>query len=131
MPAAVLGNGSLLATFSEGGRVQRVWCPHPDRELDLTPFDLDLVLDGEWIWTQEYVGSAQILRTTGRSGGSEVVIEDVVHDMQPVLMRRITFPDGHVKTISIPTPVDEPFGAVVERRQSVDATRIADAAPIP
>ena len=125
----MLGNGSLLATFSARGRVERVWCPHPDRELDLTPFDLDVVLDGEWIWTQEYVGSAQILRTSGRSGERAVLIEDVVHDTQSALMRRTTFPDGQVKTVSVPLPVDEPFGDVLERRQRVDAARIADAAP--
>jgi glucoamylase len=129
LPAAVLGNGSLLATFSERGRIERVWCPHPDREIDLEPFDVDVVLDGDWSWTQEYVGNAQVLRTTGRSGLREVVIEDVVHDVQPALIRRITFPDGVIRTTSVPERIDEPFEAILERRARIDAERIADAAP--
>ena len=128
LPAAVLGNGSLLATFSEHGRVEHVWCPHPDREIDIAAFELDLNLDGGWAWRQEYVGSAQILRTIGSSGEHEVVIEDVVHDTRPILIRRITFPDGQVTTKSVPAGVDEPFDAIAERRARIDADRIATAA---
>lgn len=129
LPTAVLGNGSLLATFSERGRVEHVWCPHPDREIELTAFDLDVELEGDWTWTQEYVASSQILRTTARSHGREVVIEDVVHDTEPALIRRVTFPDGRVTTTSVPSRVDEPFDAILERRARVDAARIANAAP--
>jgi glucoamylase len=122
LPAAVLGNGSLLATFSGSGRVEHGWCP-PDREIDLVPFDVDVELTGPF--TQEYVGCAQILRTVGRG----VVIDDVVHPTQPALVRRITFADGNVETASVPSRVDEPFDEILERRAHFDAARIANAEP--
>jgi GH15 family glucan-1,4-alpha-glucosidase len=121
LPAAVLGNGSLLATISATGRVEHVWCPHPDRELDLAPFDLNIELEGPC--TQEYIGSAQMLRTTGDG----VVIEDVVHPSEPILLRRITFADRSVRTVSVPSHVNEPFEAILEQRARLDAARLNDA----
>jgi GH15 family glucan-1,4-alpha-glucosidase len=120
LPAAVLGNGSLLATFSDRGRIQHVWSPHPDRCVDVDSADVDGAVS-----TQEYVGSTQMLRTIV----GEVVIEDVVHDLQPLLLRRITRADGTVEIHSYPSPSDETFDAVVKRRTGIDHARIAAAEP--
>jgi glucoamylase len=94
----VLGNGSLLATVSERGRVQRLWWPHPDRDQLLDEFRLGVEVDGEtlWLdeepfaWEQSYADGAMVLRTTARAGRLEVRVEDLVHPAEPVFVRRVS-----------------------------------------
>jgi glucoamylase len=98
LPAAVLGNGSLLATVSARGRVQRLWWPHPDRDQLLDELRLGVEVDGRtrWLdeepfaWEQSYVDGTMVLRTTVRARGLEVQVEDLVHSTEPVLLRRIS-----------------------------------------
>ncbi len=123
LPSALLGNGALLATFSERGGIEGLWAPHPDRRVEVTAPGID----GAPL-RQEYVGSTQILRTTV----GDVVVEDVVHDTEALLLRRITHPDGTVEVRSYPTATGEPFDDVVERRIRFDAERLAgtDGSPL-
>jgi len=94
----VLGNGSLLATVSERGRVQRLWWPHPDRDQLLDELRLGVEVDGttRWLdeepfaWEQSYADGAMVLRTTARARDLEVEVEDLVHPNEPVLLRRVS-----------------------------------------
>jgi GH15 family glucan-1,4-alpha-glucosidase len=98
LPAAVLGNGSLLATVSARGRVQRLWWPHPDRDQLLDELRLGVEVDGatRWLdeepfaWEQSYDDGAMVLRTTARADGLDVHVEDLVHPIEPVLLRRVS-----------------------------------------
>jgi len=89
----VLGNGSLLATFSERGRIERLFWPHLDRGPHLGELRLGLELDREHRWLddadrseQSYLQDANILLT--RLGDLELV--DLVHELEPVLLRRVS-----------------------------------------
>lgn len=94
----MLGNGSLLATVSGRGRVEGLWWPHPDREQHLRELGLGVELDGvtHWLdddafeWEQSYAPGAMLLRTTARTRGLEVEVEDLVHPTDPALVRRVT-----------------------------------------
>jgi glucoamylase len=94
----VLGNGSLLATLSERGRVQGLWWPHPDREQQLGELRLGIQLDGvtRWlddetfVWEQSYADGSMLLRTVCRTAGLEVTIDDLVHPTEPALVRRVS-----------------------------------------
>ena len=98
LPAALIGNGSLLATLSARGELLRLWWPHPDRGQHLGDLRLGVERGGEirWLdeepleWTQEWVGDSTILRTVGRSTGLTVEIDDLVLPDEPVLVRRIS-----------------------------------------
>jgi glucoamylase len=98
LPSAVLGNGSLLATLSERGRVQRLWWPHPDRDQLLDELRLGIEVDGatRWLdeepfaWEQSYADGAMVLRTTARARDLEVEVEDLVQPSEPVLLRRVS-----------------------------------------
>ena len=97
-PAAVIGNGSLLATLSARGQLLRLWWPHPDRGQHLGELRLGLDVDGgvRWLdeepfeWTQEYIGDAAIVRTSARSRGLSVEIDDLVLVEAAVLLRRVS-----------------------------------------
>ncbi|HEX9379897.1 MAG TPA: hypothetical protein VF891_00235, partial [Gaiellaceae bacterium] len=52
-PAAILGNGSLLATVSGRGRVERLFWPHLDRGSHLGELRFGLERDGETRWLDE------------------------------------------------------------------------------
>jgi glucoamylase len=119
LPAALLGNGLLLATFSERGQVHQLWWPHPDDARPVPSFDFD----GN-TFEQSYEDGAQILRSVA----AELVIEDVVHDSAPVLLRRVSY-NGSAVVHSFPTELDEPFDVVLERRRALDAARLARAKP--
>jgi glucoamylase len=102
LPAAVLGNGSLLATVSGRGRVEGLWWPHPDREQQLEEFRLGIDLDGvtHWLdeepfeWEQSYAKGSMVLRTVALMRGVEVAIEDLVHPTEPALIRRVSCSAG-------------------------------------
>ena len=83
-PAAILGNGSLLATFSARGDVERLFWPHLDcgSQLGEVRFELDLGGEAE----QSYLQDTNVLLT--RVGDTELV--DLVHELEPVWLRRVT-----------------------------------------
>ncbi len=82
-PAAILGNGSLLATLSPHGDVERLFWPTLDRGSHLGELRFGLELAGEV--EQSYLVDANVLLT--RAGDVELV--DLVHELEPVLLRRI------------------------------------------
>jgi GH15 family glucan-1,4-alpha-glucosidase len=104
LPAAVLGNGSLLATVSERGVVEQLCWPHPDRTRHALGLRLALERDGEvhWLddpgfeWTQRYADDAMVLRSSGRNAVLDVELEDVVAVDEPVFLRRVSSAAGDV-----------------------------------
>lgn len=84
-PAAILGNGSLLATLSARADVERLFWPHLDRGSHLGELRYELELDGAAA-EQSYLQDTNVLLT--RVGDVELV--DLVHELEPVLLRRIT-----------------------------------------
>jgi GH15 family glucan-1,4-alpha-glucosidase len=83
-PAAILGNGSLLATLSERGRVERLFWPQLDRGSHLGELRFDVEPEGAV--EQAYLHDSNVLLTRG--GGVELV--DLVHELEPVFVRRVT-----------------------------------------
>jgi glucoamylase len=93
LPAAVLGNGSLLATVSARGEIEQLWWPRVDVGPHLAELRLALH-DGEalhWLdeeplsWEQRYLEDATVLVT--EAGGAEIT--DLVRPSEPVLVRRV------------------------------------------
>ena len=82
-PAAILGNGSLLATLSARGDVERLFWPNVDRGSHLGALHFGIALDGDA--EQAYLDDANVLLT--RAGDVEVT--DLVHELDPVLLRRV------------------------------------------
>jgi GH15 family glucan-1,4-alpha-glucosidase len=98
LPAAVLGNGSLLATVSDRGVVEQLSWPHPDRVRHPVRLRIGIEQNGgvRWLddpsfdWSQSYADDAMVLRSRARSGELEVELEDVVAVDEPVLLRRVS-----------------------------------------
>src|SRR4051794_20620171 len=82
-PAAILGNGSLLATLSARGDVERLFWPTLDRGSHLGELRFGVELEGEA--EQSYLLDGNVLLT----GGVDVELVDVVHELEPILVRRI------------------------------------------
>jgi glucoamylase len=82
-PAAILGNGSLLATLSARGDVERLFWPSVDRGSHVG--ELLFGVELEDTTEQAYLHDANILLT--RNG--EVELVDLVHELEPVLLRRV------------------------------------------
>jgi len=94
LPAAVLGNGSLLATLSARGEVERLFWPHVDGPQQLGELRLERgdgrALDEEpFAWEQSYDDDTSILRTFARDGAETVELADAVDPEEPVLGRRV------------------------------------------
>jgi glucoamylase len=94
LPAAVLGNGSLLATLSARGEVEHLFWPHVDGPQQLGELRLELgggrALDEKpFTWEQVYDGDTSILRTVARDGAESVELVDAVDPVEPVLGRRV------------------------------------------
>jgi glucoamylase len=96
-PAAVLGNGSLLATVSARGEVERLFWPNVDHGQHLGELRLGLELDGvfRWLdeeplrWEQSYTDGSSVLRTAAQDGDLDVEVADLVTPAEPVLARGI------------------------------------------
>jgi len=123
-PAAVLGNGSLLATVSERGRLERLFWPQLDRGSHLGELRLGLELDGETRWLddasaqQSYLQEANVLLTRG----GDVEFVDLVHELEPVLLRRVTSAGGAARLVVHCRP--ELDGAKGGLAASVDDNRV-------
>ncbi len=97
LPAAVLGNGSLLATVSAAGELERLFWPHVDRGQHLGELRLGAFVDGRALWLdrepfvheQSYVESANAVETIVRGEGLELAVADLVLPESPVLLRRV------------------------------------------
>jgi glucoamylase len=82
-PAAILGNGSLLATLSARADVERLFWPSVDCGSHLGELRFGPQLDGDV--QQSYLLDANVLLTRG--DGLEVT--DLVPELEPVLLRRV------------------------------------------
>ena len=97
LPAALLGNGSLLVTVSARGEIERMLWPHVDGPDNLAALRLGARGAGgvDWLdelpatWSQAWDGDASVLRTTVTRGEATVEILDVVDPDEPVLVRRV------------------------------------------
>ena len=97
LPSAVLGNGSVLATVSARGELERFCWPHIDAGQHLGELRLGSLARGElhWLdeeplsWRQEYVDDSSVLRTRAAGGSLDAEITDVVRPWEPVLARRL------------------------------------------
>ncbi len=95
LPAGVIGNGSLLATLSRRGEIERLFWPHVDRGQHLGELRLGVVagertrwLDEEpFVHMQSYVDDAVILRTRAVDAELDVELVDLVLAERPVLAR--------------------------------------------
>ena len=102
LPAALLGNGSLLVTLSARGELERLLWPHVDGPNNLASFRLGMRgADGvDWLdepqatWSQGWEGDVTVLRTTVTRAETGVEIRDVVDPDEPVLVRRVSAPAG-------------------------------------
>jgi hypothetical protein len=96
-PAAILGNGSLLATISARGEVERLFWPNVDHGQHLGELRFGIERDGRslwlddepWTWEQTYANGSSVLQTTARSNGTTVEVIDLVSPAEPVLVRGI------------------------------------------
>ena len=96
-PAATIGNGSLLATVSARGELERIFWPNVDHGQHLGELRVGLDRDGTvlWLdeepcsWQQSYVEDSSILRTTAQLGDTTVEITDLVTPAEPVLARAV------------------------------------------
>ena len=98
LPAAMLGNGALLATLSARGEIERLIWPHVDSPSNVSELRLGIAsAAGErWLdeepceWRQEWAAAeVSVLRTTVSTPEGDVVVEDAVDPVEPVLVRRV------------------------------------------
>jgi GH15 family glucan-1,4-alpha-glucosidase len=96
-PAAILGNGSLLATVSGRGEIERLFWPNVDHGQHLGELRLALELGDSvyWLdedpfeWEQTYAGCSSALVTRAQLGGLSVEVTDLVTPAAPVLARGV------------------------------------------
>ena len=120
-PAAILGNGSLLATVSARGEIERLFWPNVDHGQHLGELRLGLEraggtlwLDDEpWSWEQTYADGTSVLSTTAVLDGTTVEVTDLVTPAEPVLVRgvRSRAPERLVVRIAPSLDEDERSGA--------------------
>jgi glucoamylase len=110
LPAAILGNGTLLVTLSARGEIERLLWPHVDGPDNLGELRL-AVRSGAgdaWLdeaaddWRQDWSGPSSVLRTTVSTPEGTVTIEDAVDPDEPVLVRRIEAPPGTIVVACAP-----------------------------
>src|SRR5512144_2804515 len=97
LPAALLGNGSLLVTLSARGEVERMLWPHVDGPDNVRALLLGVVRNGRsgWLdeppaeWGQAWDWNVSVLRTTVTRRGASVTVVDAVDPDEPVLVRRV------------------------------------------
>jgi glucoamylase len=114
-PAAILGNGSLLVTLSSRGEIERLFWPTLDRGSHLGALRFDVGL-GEAV-EQSYLLDANVLLTRGQG----VELTDVVHELEPVLLRRVRSEDRGRLVVECRPELDGVKGGLAG---SVDRNRV-------
>jgi glucoamylase len=97
LPTAIIGDGSMLATISSRGELERLFWPNVDWGQHLGEMRLGIAMDGHARWldeppfthTQSYVEDTNMVETTARSHGLSVEMLDFVDVGSPVLLRRV------------------------------------------
>ncbi|MBA2642119.1 MAG: hypothetical protein H0U82_04225 [Actinobacteria bacterium] len=101
-PAAVLGNGSLLATISARGEIERLFWPNVDHGQHLGELRLGLERDCtvSWLdeepftWEQSYANGSSVLSTVAHGAELTVEVVDLVTPREPVLARGVRCAPG-------------------------------------
>ena len=114
-PAAILGNGSLLATVSARGEIERLFWPNVDHGQHLGELRLGLERDGgtlwldddPWSWEQAYADGASVLSTTAVLDGTTVEVTDLVTPSEPVLVRGVRSSSRERLVVRIAPSLDE------------------------
>src|SRR5690242_13104831 len=114
-PAAILGNGSLLATLSARGDVERLFWPSLDRGSHVGELRFGVELTGAT--EQSYLHDANVLLT--RNGDAEIT--DLVPELEPVLLRRIRGGGGGPLAVECRPQLDGHKGGLAA---SVDGQRV-------
>ena len=106
LPAAIIGNGSLLVTLSSRGEVERVLWPHVDGPGNVAELRLGVRAEGgrvEWLdehargWRQAWLEEGtSVLMTRIDTDRGTVTIADAVDPDEPVLVRRVEAPAGEL-----------------------------------
>jgi GH15 family glucan-1,4-alpha-glucosidase len=120
-PAATIGNGSLLATVSGRGELERIFWPNVDHGQHLGELRLGIEREGTTLWLDEepgawhqtYLDGASVLQTTAEIDGATLEVTDLVTPAGPVLARRIrsTAPERLVVRIAPSLDGDDRSGA--------------------
>ncbi len=124
LPAALLGNGSLLVTLSGHGEVERMLWPHVDGPDNVHAVRLGLREESgvRWLdedattWAQAWEDDASVLRTVVGSSDLHAEILDAVDPEEPVLLRRVSSEPGTLVVSVEPSleGTDRPTGAFVD-----------------
>ena len=112
LPAAVLGNGAVLATVSARGELERLYWPRIDAGQHLGELRLAAFADGalRWLdeepfdWEQAHAGESSVLVTRVK-GFAEIA--DVVRPWEPVLARRVRAPGAERLAVYLRHWLDE------------------------
>jgi glucoamylase len=142
VPAAAIGNGSLLVTLSARGELEGLFWPSVDGEQHLGTLRLGIAdtADAEpvrWLdeapfggWQQRWEDDTCVLHTSATDGTVTVEVTDVVDPAEPVLLRRVRA-DGRQRLVVACHPelegatrhgaayVDPATGAVVFYRRRI------------
>jgi GH15 family glucan-1,4-alpha-glucosidase len=97
LPAAVVGNGSLLATFSACGSVERLFWPNVDWGQHLGELRVGIATGGRTRWLdaeglgaeQRYLDDTTVLLTRLRGDRFEAEVLDFALPDEPVLVREV------------------------------------------
>ena len=114
-PAAILGNGSLLATVSARGEIERLFWPNVDHGQHLGELRLGLEREGRtfwldeepWSWEQAYADGVSVLSTTAVLDGATVEVTDLVTPAEPVLVRGVRSSARERLVVRIAPSLDE------------------------
>ena len=112
LPAAIVGNGSLLATLSGRGELERLFWPNVDWGQHLGELRIGVAVDGTTHWLDEapfeheqnYFEDASVLRTVARGGSLELEITDLVLPDEPVLVRRVRAEGASLRLVAYCRP---------------------------
>ncbi len=140
LPAAVIGNGSMMVALSGRGEIEGLFWPSVDGEQHLGSLRLGID-DGttvRWLddapfagWEQRYEADSGVLHTLGSDGPVDVEIVDAVDPADPLLVRRVRCGTGGLRLVVSCRPelddaarhgaayVDPGTGAVVFYRRRV------------
>lgn len=96
-PAALLGNGSLLATVSARGEIEHLFWPNVDHGQHLGELRIGVKVDGviEWLdeepfaWEQSYADGSSVLRTRALNRDLSLELIDLLTPGEPVLVRGV------------------------------------------
>jgi oligosaccharide amylase len=97
LPSAIVGNGSVLATLSARGELERIFWPNIDWGQHLGELRLGIAVDGCTLWLDEppfqheqrYLEDANVVETRAHAPGTAATVTDFVDPDAPVLFRAV------------------------------------------